>query len=345
MIYGETGTGKEIIAELIHTSSERRKHELVCVNCAGLPSELVESELFGSRRGSFTGSVDDRMGLIKYADGGTLFLDELSEMPLHMQSKLLRFIQDRRIRRVGNVVHENIDTRIIAAVNKPPQECIQKKQLREDLYYRLSVVTVTVPPLRERRDDIVPLATAYLRYYSAQFERPVPKLSAEAAAMLCSHPWPGNVRQLINTMTRCALLCTGSISSMDLALDPVDTTEDNIQMWLKRDFTTMPVKEQIEARQLIVALIKSKFNRNNAASVLGVTRGTLYSKIVRLGIRMPARNEPVEPQTPHRNGHAIPLDAPSPSPLPVLPAPRDAGQAAESSALQSVELPEATSQD
>lgn len=338
LLAGETGSGKEIIAELIHANSARREREMICVNCAGLPAELIESELFGSRKGAFTGSVEDRVGLVRHADGSTLFLDELSDMPLHLQSKLLRFIQDKRIRRLGGVKQESVDVRIVAAVNRPPLACVADKCLREDLYYRLSAITISVPPLRERKEDILPLATAYLDFFSKQFEREPPAFSKTAIDLMLGHGWPGNVRQLINLMTRCALLCKREITDVDLGLRQSPTT-DTLQCWLNRDVNNMNTKERVDAKILIDALLATNFNRLEAAALLGISRGTVYEKIKRLGIKMPAKRVRVAKPTPPRNGHAVPSIV-----LPSLPvraprAPRAASPPAESPAESSVGLP------
>lgn len=212
LIAGETGSGKEVIAELIHASSERHGKEMLCINCAEFPPDIIESELFGHERGSFTGGNRDRVGLLENADGTTVFLDELSEMPLNLQSKLLRVIQTQRVRRVGTNAYRQINVRFIASVNREPKAAIAALCLREDIYYRLSTITINVPPLRERYDDIIPLAKAYLTYFCKQHHREMPKLPERAVRALLKHAWPGNVRELMNEINRATLLCNGSVT-------------------------------------------------------------------------------------------------------------------------------------
>ena len=321
LIAGETGSGKEIIAELIHAHSPRRAKEMVCVNCAGLPPDLVESELFGSIKGAFTGSTAERMGLVKYANGSTLFLDELSEMPLGLQSKLLRFIQDRQVRRVGGVAAELVDTRIIAAVNKDPRLCIAEHRLREDLYYRLSTLTLTVPPLRHRPEDIIPMAKAYLTFFSEQFKRLTPVMSPVIEDLLRGYHWPGNVRQLLNEMNRCALLCNGKINVGDLNIEP-----DAVASASDKSVGGLALGE---AKTILEMLAATRYNCNAACSRLGISRGTLYAKIKKYGITMPAKRARVAQRSPHHSAHAAPSSAPPLSPKPARPSPRSAEPPAE----------------
>ena len=331
LIAGETGSGKEIIAELIHAHSPRCAKEMICVNCAGLPADLVESELFGSTKGAFTGSVSERVGLVKYANGSTLFLDELSEMPLGLQSKLLRFIQDKRVRRVGGVADELVDTRIIAAVNKDPRLCIAEHRLREDLYYRLSTLTLTVPPLRQRPEDIIPLAKAYLAFFSEQFKRSTPAMSPAIEDLLRSYHWPGNVRQLLNEMNRCALLCNGKININDLSVEPgvaaiaCDKGVGRLALG--------------EAKTILEMLVATRYNCNAACARLGISRGTLYAKIKKYGITMPAKRGRVAQRSPHHSARAAPSSAPPPSPTPAPPSPRSVEPPAEPPASRFAEWP------
>lgn len=340
LLSGETGTGKEVIASIIHKGSERRSSEMVTINCAGLPADLIEGELFGSRRGAFTGSVDEKSGLVRQADGGTLFLDELSDMPFNLQSKLLRFVQDRRFRKLGSITNEYVNTRIIAAVNKPPLVCVAEKCLREDLYYRLSAITIVVPPLRDRREDILPLARNYLRYFCSKFKRTPPLFDGAAGQALLTYSWPGNVRQLINTMTRCALLCGDTIYPNDLNLpETAVDTSDGWKRWLTRDLKTMKVKEVHAAKSVIEAFL-SGGTREKAAEILGISRGSLYEKVKRFGISLPIAHAPPLKRTPPRNGHATPSAGRLPSRVPVLPAPRSAEPVVEPPASRSVVQPE-----
>ena len=224
LIAGETGAGKEVVAELIHAFSPRHGQRMVCVNCAEFSEDIMESEFFGSTKGAFTGS-NHRVGIVEDAKGSTLFLDELSEMPLHLQSKLLRFTQDKMVRRVGSNTYTHVDVRLLAGINRDPQHCVADKNLREDLCYRLNTVTISVPPLRDRRADILPLAKSYLKFFCKQYERDIPKLSVRAVKVLMSYAWPGNVRQLMNEMSRCAILCHGQVRTRDLSIVEAKPTD------------------------------------------------------------------------------------------------------------------------
>ncbi len=198
LITGESGTGKEVIADLIHSLSPRAKNKIVKVNCAALPRELIESELFGSMKGAFTGATSDREGLFRQAEGGTLFLDEIGEMPIDTQSKLLRVLQDQKVRPVGGKTDYQTNCRLLAATNRKPEDAIKDGKLREDLFYRISAISVHIPPLRERRDDIMPLANAFLKRFAAQANRVLTGFTPQAVERLTSFEWPGNVRQLQN---------------------------------------------------------------------------------------------------------------------------------------------------
>src|SRR5882724_7812792 len=202
LITGESGTGKEVIADLIHSSSHRASGPLIKINCAALPRELIESELFGSVKGAFTGAHSDREGLFRQSEGGTLLLDELSEMPIDTQSKLLRVLQEKEVRPVGGRTSYKTDCRIVAATNRKVEDALRDGKLREDLYYRISAVSVHLPPLRDRRDDILPLANAFLKRFAAQADRVISDFSAEAGDRLRRYDWPGNVRQLQNEIQR-----------------------------------------------------------------------------------------------------------------------------------------------
>src|ERR1700759_4421986 len=207
LITGERGSGKEVIADLIHSLSSRAKNRIIKVNCAALPRELIESELFGSKKGAFTGATTDREGLFRQAEGGTLFLDEISEMPIDTQSKLLRVLQDQEVRPVGGKVTYKTNCRLVAATNRKPEDAIKDGKMREDLFYRISAISVHLPPLRDRREDIMPLANSFLKRFVAQANRPISGFSPEAAERLTGFDWPGNVRQLQNEIQRAVLLC------------------------------------------------------------------------------------------------------------------------------------------
>jgi DNA-binding NtrC family response regulator len=271
LITGESGTGKEVIGDLIHALSPRRKGPLIKINCAALPRELIESELFGSVKGSFTGSTADREGLFRLAEGGTLLLDELSEMPIDTQSKLLRVLQEKEVRPVGGRTSYKTDCRIIAATNRPTEEAIKAGKLREDLFYRISAITVHLPPLRDRREDILPLATAFLKRFDAQAARNINGFSDAASEALRMFDWPGNVRQLQNEIQRAVLMCEGNtVEEKDLSIIAAANSKEN------PDLTLM---EAMERNTILQMLKDTNGNKLETAKRLGIGRQTLYNKI------------------------------------------------------------------
>jgi DNA-binding NtrC family response regulator len=277
LITGESGTGKEVIADLIHASSTRAAGPLIKINCAALPRELIESELFGSVKGAFTGAHSDREGLFRQAESGTLLLDELSEMPIDTQSKLLRVLQEKEVRPVGGRTSYKTDCRIIAATNRKPEDAIRDGKLREDLFYRISAVSVHLPPLRERREDILPLANAFLKRFSAQANRDITGFSPEAAERLRMFDWPGNVRQLQNEVQRAVLLCEEKIvDGADLSITSA-TSEANGD-------TSFTLLEGVERNTIIQMLKETGGNKLETAKRLGIGRQTLYNKIKAYGI-------------------------------------------------------------
>jgi DNA-binding NtrC family response regulator len=279
LITGESGSGKEVIADLIHSLSTRAKNRIIKVNCAALPRDLIESELFGSKKGSFTGSTTDRDGLFRQAEGGTLFLDEISEMPIDTQSKLLRVLQDQEVRPVGGTTSYKTNCRIIAATNRKPEEAIKDGKLREDLFYRISAISVYLPPLRERRDDIVPLANSFLKRYAAQANRTLRGFTPQAIERLTSFEWPGNVRQLQNEIQRAVLLSEGpEVNVTDLSISDIKfiPTEGH-----DTGFTLL---EGVERNAIIQMLKETNGNKLETAKRLGIGRQTLYNKIKGYGI-------------------------------------------------------------
>jgi DNA-binding NtrC family response regulator len=279
LITGESGSGKEVIADLIHSLSTRAKNRIIKVNCAALPRELIESELFGSKKGAFTGSNSDRDGLFRQAEGGTLFLDEISEMPIDTQSKLLRVLQDQEVRPVGGTSSYKTNCRIIAATNRKPEEAIKDGKLREDLFYRISAISVYLPPLRERRDDIIPLANSFLRRYAAQANRTLRGFTPQAVERLTSFEWPGNVRQLQNEIQRAVLLSEGpEVNVTDLSISDIKfiPTEGH-----DTGFTLL---EGVERNAIIQMLKETNGNKLETAKRLGIGRQTLYNKIKAYGI-------------------------------------------------------------
>ena len=276
-ISGESGTGKELVARLIHESGPRSGGPFVPVNCGAIPAELVESEFFGHRKGSFTGAISDKTGLVQSADGGTLFLDEIADLPLSMQVKLLRVIQEKAVRPVGSSTEEAANARILSATHKQLSEMVKNGEFREDLYYRINVIELKVPALRERGDDITQLAQHIMK-------RLDPKASLDDSAMkaLNAYPFPGNVRELENMLERAVTLCaSGAISEADLNLRPVgDDTLSHVA-------TATHLGNQVEdvQRQAIVqALKKTRYNKTAAAKLLGLSLRQLRYRISKLGI-------------------------------------------------------------
>ncbi|HUC84458.1 MAG TPA: sigma-54 dependent transcriptional regulator [Candidatus Acidoferrales bacterium] len=279
LITGESGSGKEVIADLIHSLSSRAKNRIIKINCAALPRELIESELFGSKKGAFTGASADRQGLFRQAEGGTLFLDEISEMPIDTQSKLLRVLQDQEVRPVGDTSSYKINCRIIAATNRKPEDAIKDGKLREDLFYRISAISVHLPPLRERRDDIMPLANAFLKRFAAQANRTLRGFTNQAVERLTSFEWPGNVRQLQNEIQRAVLLSEGpEVNVTDLSISDIKfvPTEGHD--------TSFTLLEGVERNAIIQMLKETGGNKLETAKRLGIGRQTLYNKIKAYGI-------------------------------------------------------------
>jgi DNA-binding NtrC family response regulator len=273
LITGESGTGKEVVADMIHTLSKRDKGPFIKINCAALPRELIESELFGSVKGSFTGATEDRKGLFRQAEGGTLLLDELSEMPVDTQSKLLRVLQEKEVRPVGGRTSFKTDCRIIAATNRHVEQAIKDGKLREDLYYRISAISIALSPLRDRRDDVLPLARAFLKRFAAQADRVIADFSSEAAERLRRYDWPGNVRQLQNEIQRTVLMCEGqTVEATDLSIGDSATLNDTGEQ-------NLTLMEAMERNKIIEVLKETGGNKLETARRLGIGRQTLYNKI------------------------------------------------------------------
>jgi len=271
LITGESGTGKEVVADLIHNLSPRNKGPLIKINCAALPRELIESELFGSVKGAFTGANMDREGLFRQAEGGTLLLDEISEMPIDTQSKLLRVLQEKEVRPVGGRASYKTDCRIIAATNRQTEEAIKAGKLREDLYYRISAISVHLPPLRERREDILPLANAFLKKFGAQAGRNLTGFTPLATEALRGFDWPGNVRQLQNEIQRAVLMCENNqIDQHDLSMVAAASSKENPELTLM---------EAMERNAILQMLKDTQGNKLETAKRLGIGRQTLYNKI------------------------------------------------------------------
>jgi two-component system NtrC family response regulator len=273
---GESGTGKELVAKAIHSHSPRRNAPFVAINCGAIPETLLESELFGHERGSFTGAHVQRKGKIETANGGTLFLDEVTEMSLPLQVKLLRFLQEREIERVGGRELIPIDVRVVAASNQSLAEALKSGRFREDLYYRLSVVTVHLPPLRERGEDVVLLANAFLRRNAQALKRKV-RFSPEALEAVVKYPWPGNIRELENKVHRAVIMAAGRvIGPGDLDLNPSEVI-DALP-------TLKEARDQSERRLLVDALVRSRGNISRASRALDISRPTFHDMLAKHSI-------------------------------------------------------------
>ncbi len=290
-ICGESGTGKELVARMIHESGPRRDGPFVAVNCGAIPTELMESELFGHKRGSFTGALADKKGLVQSAEGGTLFLDEVGDLPLHMQVKLLRVVQEKTVRPVGEAREQTVDVRILSATHKNLTDLVAHGLFREDLFYRINVIELRVPALRERSGDIREIAEAILERLSQRANGPPPKMSAEAVKALENYPFPGNVRELENVLERALTLSTGGV-----------ITPEHIRLRIAArspgpEIATTPVVtpiagetalgsqlESIERDAIVKALERTRYNKTAAAKLLGMSFRALRYRIKKLGI-------------------------------------------------------------
>jgi two-component system, NtrC family, response regulator AtoC len=272
LITGETGTGKELVAKAIHQSSPRKNNLFVAVNCAAIPAEMLESELFGHEKGAFTGAVKERIGKFELADGGTLFLDEITEMPIHLQAKLLRALQEGVIEKLGGNKQISLDIRVVAATNRDPLQAVKDGKLREDLYYRLNVFQLNVAPLRKRRMDIGLLTHYFLAKVSVQ-------IGDEALQKLQTYDWPGNVRELENVLERAAILAgKQTILPQHLPLDSMPATRMDIG--LQADDLSVPVAIASIEKQLISrALVQTSGNKAQAAKLLEISERSLWNKL------------------------------------------------------------------
>ena len=276
-ISGESGTGKELVARLIHDSGPRAEGPFVPVNCGAIPAELVESEFFGHRKGSFTGAINDKIGLVQSADGGTLFLDEIADLPLAMQVKLLRVIQEKAVRPVGSSREEPANARILSATHKPLSKMVTKGEFREDLYYRINVIELPVPALRERGDDVIALTNHILKRLDA-----TATLDDSARSALANYSFPGNVRELENLLERAVTLCaSGTISDDDLNLKLA--SDDTISHIANATNLGNQV-EDVQRQAIIGALKKTRYNKTAAAKLLGLSLRQLRYRIAKLGI-------------------------------------------------------------
>jgi two-component system NtrC family response regulator len=278
LLLGESGTGKELFARALHSLSDRVDKPFVAINCAAIPDSLLESELFGHEKGAFTGAFKQTPGRIETADTGTLFLDELGDMPLSLQAKLLRFLQERVVERVGGREEISVDVRVVCATNQNLEHAITEKRFREDLYYRISEITIDIPPLRERKGGRVILARSLLEKFSAQQGRSFKGFSADALNAIQNYYWPGNVRELENKIKGAIIMAEGKqITASDLVLTDVDDTPPSLNL--------REVRRLAEGEAIKRALVYSSGNISKAAKLLGITRPTLYDLLEKYDIK------------------------------------------------------------
>ncbi|HTN91810.1 MAG TPA: sigma-54 dependent transcriptional regulator, partial [Sorangium sp.] len=284
LVTGESGTGKERVARLVHDASPRAAAPLLAINCAAIPEPLLESELFGHARGAFTGATRDRAGIFEAAAGGTLLLDEVGELPAGVQVKLLRALQAREVRRVGENRSRPVDVRVVAATNRELAAEVSAGRFRKDLYYRLKVVELRLPPLRERREDVLPLARALLAQAAARMKRPAARLSPGAADRLVRYPWPGNVRELENAMERAVALAEGRrIEAEDLPEEVRSALPAPAAPAVEADEARVRTLGDVEQEYILAVLARNGGNQTRAAAELGIGVSTLYRKLKEYG--------------------------------------------------------------
>lgn len=292
LITGESGTGKELVARAIHFNGPREKKPFISLNCAGLPETLLESELFGHEKGAFTGAIALRKGRFELADTGSLFLDEVGEMPMTLQTKLLRVLQERNFERVGGTQTLNVDVRIVAATNKDLKEEVDEGRFREDLYYRLNVLHIHLPPLRERLDDIPMLTAHFVAKFAREMNRPGLEIAPETVRFLTTLPWEGNVRELENTIERAAVLCSGDVIRPEDVQPDTPSNHDTLQWGESLDVeqlappnTPLPdVLNAIEKKMVVTALERADNVQTRAADALGITKSLLQYKMKKYGL-------------------------------------------------------------
>ena len=282
LIQGETGTGKEVIARAIHEASPRRHHRFIALNCAAIPSALLESELFGHERGAFTGACTQTKGRFQMADGGTLFLDEIGDMPLELQPKLLRALQEREFERLGSAQTVRVNARVVAATNQDLGQLVSKKLFRADLFYRLNVIPICLPPLRERVQDILPLTEFFVAKFAASLNKPIDLIPDEVVEALKAHDWPGNIRELQNFIERAVLFSPGSV--LRLPLDPGQRMKPPLKPRSESDARTLA---DADREHILETLGRTDWligGQDGAANRLGLPRTTLIYKMRKLGI-------------------------------------------------------------
>jgi two-component system, NtrC family, response regulator AtoC len=302
LVVGETGTGKELVARALHFNGPRQGKPFVELNCAALPAQLLESELFGHERGAFTDARERKLGLVETAQGGTLFLDEIGDMEPALQAKLLKLLEDRTVRRLGSVREQRVNVRIVAATHRPLEQLVREGLFRADLYFRLRVVQLDLPPLRERGDDIMQLTDSFLQHHAARYGKPTPRVTPDARQALLRHSWPGNVRELRNRLEQAVLLCTDQILDESLlslgsslrdaggpaapsaAASPATTRVAPVAQQYDMSSTTARTLPELEREALVQALERTGGNVSRAARELGISRDTLRYRIEKYGL-------------------------------------------------------------
>jgi formate hydrogenlyase transcriptional activator len=318
LVLGETGVGKELVARMVHEKSGRRERPLVKVNCSTLPAELIESELFGHERGAFTGAVSKQVGRFELADGGTLFLDEVGELPLSLQAKLLRVLQEGEFERLGSGKTIKVDVRMIAATNRNLNEAAQQGRFRTDLYYRLNVYPIEVPPLRERREDIGPLAEVFLQESAKRVGKRFGKLTNEKVQELCEYSWPGNVRELENVIARATILSTPPIfelpegwnreshafhdTAVSQSINSVDNSVDSNSQATDHSEESLAALEKAHIVEILQQTNWRIEGEKGAALILGLHPNTLRSRMRKIGIQKPSRTTTEDPPQTQSNG-------------------------------------------
>lgn len=286
LITGESGTGKELVARAIHNNSLRKSKPFVIVDCTTIPENLLESELFGHEKGAFTGASERKTGLIEIANEGTVFLDEIGELPMFLQKKLLRFLQEKEIQRIGSTQRIKVDVRVISATNRDLEKAVQEGSFREDLYWRLNVVRINLPPLRERKEDIPLLVNHFLNKFSKENNKPIPQLEPEVMELLLSYDWPGNIRELANVMERAVVLSpSGLISIKHLPRRIQEKTG-----WVAKNESSLNLLE-LEKSLIIKALNTTGWNQTKAAEILGISRKQLRTKMKHHGLLPKSEDE------------------------------------------------------
>ncbi|HQD36938.1 MAG TPA: sigma-54 dependent transcriptional regulator [Thermodesulfovibrio thiophilus] len=292
LITGETGTGKELVARAIHRKSTRSSKPFIIVDCTTIPENLIESELFGHEKGAFTGATDKKIGLMEFADGGTVFLDEVGELPISLQKKFLRFLQEKEFQRIGGTSRIKVDVRIISATNRNLEKDVKENIFREDLYWRLNVVRINLPSLKERKDDIPLLVNHFLKKFAKENNKPIPQLEPEVMDALISYDWPGNIRELANVIERAIVLSSSGIISMKYLPKRIQE-KTGWAIPVENSFNLIELEKSI----ILKALNSTGWNQTKAAEILGISRKQLRTKMKHLGLISPSEEEVNPPGT------------------------------------------------